>query len=415
MGRSAVPDARHDAGHEARHSAARPGRSPAPADGPLAGLRVLTFEQFGAGPYGSMFLADLGAEVIKVENAATGGDASRQMGPHLLGENDSQYFQTFNLNKKSIALDIKSPAGKETFRRLVAGADAVINNLRGDQPDKLGIDYASLQAANPRIVCLHISAYGRDNARRDWPGYDFLMQAEAGLMSLTGEPDGPPARMGVSMIDFMTGITGITGLLAAVIRARATGRGCDVDTCLFDVALHQLTYPGTWHLNEGEVPARLPRGSHLARTPVQTLRTADGWIFVGCMMDKFWDALVAGLGRPDLAADPRFSSAGARRDNRDALTAALDDVFSTRPTQAWLEILSGRLPVAPVHDVAQALANPFVAEAGMIARIDHPARPGLRVLANPLKIDGVRPVPAACSPLGADTHDILGTAPEAVA
>ncbi|MFH6786950.1 MULTISPECIES: CaiB/BaiF CoA transferase family protein [Methylobacterium] len=410
-----MPDARHDAGHEARHSAARPGRSPAPADGPLAGLRVLTFEQFGAGPYGSMFLADLGAEVIKVENAATGGDASRQMGPHLLGENDSQYFQTFNLNKKSIALDIKSPAGKETFRRLVAGADAVINNLRGDQPDKLGIDYASLQAANPRIVCLHISAYGRDNARRDWPGYDFLMQAEAGLMSLTGEPDGPPARMGVSMIDFMTGITGITGLLAAVIRARATGRGCDVDTCLFDVALHQLTYPGTWHLNEGEVPARLPRGSHLARTPVQTLRTADGWIFVGCMMDKFWDALVAGLGRPDLAADPRFSSAGARRDNRDALTAALDDVFSTRPTQAWLEILSGRLPVAPVHDVAQALANPFVAEAGMIARIDHPARPGLRVLANPLKIDGVRPVPAACSPLGADTHDILGTAPEAVA
>ncbi len=193
----------------------------------------------------------------------------------------------------------------------MASADAVINNLRGDQPGKLGIDHASLRDVNPRIVCLPLGpSYGRDNARRDWPGYDFLMQAEAGLMSLTGEPDGPPARMGVSMIDFMTGMTGVTGLLAAVIRARATGRGCDVDTCLFDVALHQLTYPGTWHLNEGEVATRLPRGSHLARTPVQTLRTADGWIFVGCMMDKFWDALVAGLGRPDLAADPRFCHRG---------------------------------------------------------------------------------------------------------
>ncbi|MGX7706659.1 CaiB/BaiF CoA transferase family protein [Methylobacterium sp. Gmos1] len=400
---------------DARHSASKADPTEPPGEGLLSGLRVLTFEQFGAGPYGSMFLADLGAEVIKVENAATGGDASRQMGPHLLGENDSQYFQTFNLNKKSVALDIKSPAGREAFRMLVASADAVINNLRGDQPGKLAIDHASLRDVNPRIVCLHISAYGRDNARRDWPGYDFLMQAEAGLMSLTGEPDGPPARMGVSMIDFMTGMTGVTGLLAAVIRARATGRGCDVDTCLFDVALHQLTYPGTWHLNEGEVATRLPRGSHLARTPVQTLRTADGWIFVGCMMDKFWDALVAGLGRPDLAADPRFATAGARRDNRDALTATLDDVFATKPTQDWLEILSGRLPVAPVHDVAQALANPFVAETGMIARIDHPARPGLRVLANPLKVDGQRPAAAPCSPLGADTRGILGTAAEAVA
>ncbi|GJD52133.1 Acetyl-CoA:oxalate CoA-transferase [Methylobacterium crusticola] len=379
----------------------------------LDGLRVLTFEQFGAGPYGSMFLADLGAEVIKVENAATGGDASRHMGPHLLGENDSQYFQTFNLNKKSVALDVKTPEGRAALLRLAGSADAVLNNLRGDQPEKLGIDYAGLRAANPRIVCLHISAYGRDNGRKSWPGYDFLMQAEAGLMSLTGEPDGPPSRMGVSMIDFMTGMTGVTGLLAAVIRARATGQGCDVDTSLFDVALHQLTYPGTWHLNEGEVASRLPRGAHLARTPVQTLRTADGWIFVGCMMDKFWDALLDGLGRPDLAADPRFATAAARRDHRDALTALLDEAFAAKPTAAWLAILAGRLPVAPVHDVAQALANPFVAEVGMIARVPHPARPDLRLLANPLKIDGRRPGQAACSALGADGGLLAEAAPAA--
>lgn len=370
----------------------------------LDGLRILTFEQFGAGPYGSMFLADLGAEVIKVENGATGGDASRQMGPHRLGPDDSQYFQTFNLKKKSVTLDIKTEAGRAAFLRLVETADAVVNNLRGDQPDKLGLDYAALAPTKPGIVCLHISAYGRDSSRRDWPGYDFLMQAEAGLMSLTGEPDGPPARLGVSMIDFMTGMTGVTGLLAAIIHSRTTGRGCDVDTSLFEVALHQLTYPGTWHLNAGDVATRLPRGAHLARTPVQTLKTADGWIFVGCMMDKFWDALIAGIRRPDLGQEPRFATSGARIENRDALTAALDDALSTRPTAEWLRVLEGKLPVAPVHDIAAALANPFVAEIGMVAQVPHPSRPDLRMLANPLKIDGQRPRQSVGHALGADNH-----------
>jgi crotonobetainyl-CoA:carnitine CoA-transferase CaiB-like acyl-CoA transferase len=376
----------------------------------LDGLRVLTFEQFGAGPYGSMFLADLGAEVIKIENGATGGDASRQMGPHRLGPDDSQYFQTFNTNKKSVTLDIKTVEGRAAFLRLVATADAVVNNLRGDQPDKLGIDYAALAEVNPRIVCLHISAYGRDNSRRSWPGYDFLMQAEAGLMSMTGEPDGPPARLGVSMIDFMTGMTGVTGLLAAILKARSSGRGCDVDTSLFEVALHQLTYPGTWHLNEGEVATRQPRGAHLARTPVQTLKTADGWIFVGCMIDKFWEALIAGIGRADLGQDPRFATAAARTENRDALTAALDDALSTRTSAEWLRLLEGKLPVAPVHDLDAALANPFVTEIGMVADVPHPARPDLRLLANPLKINGQRPSQSVCRALGAD-NDLLSPQP----
>jgi crotonobetainyl-CoA:carnitine CoA-transferase CaiB-like acyl-CoA transferase len=368
----------------------------------LDGLRILTFEQFGAGPYGSMFLADLGAEVIKIENGSTGGDASRHMGPHMLGPNDSQYFQTFNLNKKSVALDIKTDAGREAFVRLVETADAVINNLRGDQPDKLGIDYPALASVNPRIVCLHISAYGRENSRRNWPGYDFLMQAEAGIMSLTGEPEGPPSRIGVSMIDFMTGMTGVAGLLAAVIRARSTGVGCDIDTSLFEVALHQLSYPGTWHLNEGEIATRLPRGAHLSRTPVQTLRTADGWIFVGCMMDKFWDALVAGIGREDLGRDPRFATSAARTLNRAAVTAALDEAMSARTTAEWLGVLEGKLPVAPVYDLDTALANPFVAEIGMVSTVPHPARPDLRVLATPLKINGQRPSQNVCHALGAD-------------
>ncbi|MCC7272402.1 MAG: CoA transferase [Alphaproteobacteria bacterium] len=376
---------------------------------PLEGTRVLTLEQFGAAPYGTMFLADLGADVIKIENPASGGDPSRRVGPHLLGECDSEYFQAWALNKRSVALDLKTADGRAGFERLVGGADAVVNNLRGDQPGKLGLDYPALKRVNPAIVCLHISAYGRDNARAAWPGYDYLMQAEAGLMSMTGEPDGPPARCGLSVIDFMTGMVGVAGLLGCIMRARATGTGCDVDTCLFDVALHQLSYNAVWYLNGAPMPTRLPRGSHPALTPVQTQRTSDGWIYVMCMTDRFWELLADRLDRSDLKADARFATQAARRDNRDALTAALDAEFARRTTSEWLAHLQGTLPVAPVNDVAQALANPFVAETGMVASVPHPARPDFRVLASPLRIDGERPAQRIGPALGADDHILRET------
>jgi crotonobetainyl-CoA:carnitine CoA-transferase CaiB-like acyl-CoA transferase len=375
---------------------------------PLEGMRLLTVEQFGAGPYASMFLADLGAEVIKVENAETGGDTSRSVGPRFLGEGDSEYFQSINTNKKSVTLDLKSDAGRAGLHRLAANADAIMNNLRGDQPEKLGLDYASLAAVNPAIVCLHISAYGRDNSRKAWPGYDFLMQAEAGLMSLTGEPDGPPQRFGSSVIDFLTGMTGMVGLLSCVMRARQTGKGCDVDVCLFDTGLHLLSYPGTWFINGGPMPSRLPRGAHQSLTPVQTVRTKDGWIYVMCMKDKFWEVLAGRIGRAALIADPRFATAAARRENRAELTRELDAAMSARTTDEWLEALTGLVPAAPVYDVAQAVANPFVAETGMVGDVPHPAKPDFRMLANPLKIDGRRPELRVCSPLGADNAALLG-------
>lgn len=375
---------------------------------PLEGMRVLTLEQFGAGPYGSMHLADLGAEVIKVENPATGGDAGRGVGPHFLGPDDSQYFQTWGSNKKSVALDLKTPEGRAGFRRLAADAEAVINNLRGDQPAKLGLDYASLADVNPAIVCLHISAYGRDNNRKAWPGYDYLMQAEAGLMSMTGDPGQAPARFGLSMIDFMTGMTGIVGLLGCIMRARTTGQGCDVDTCLFDVALHQLSYPATWYLNGGAMPTRAPRSAHLSVAPVQTFRTADGWIYVMCMTERAWRTLADRIERPELKDDPRFADQAARRDNRAELERELDAIFATRPTADWLDRLTGHVPVAPVYDVAQAFANPLVAETGMVATVPHPANPAFRMLANPLRIDGERPAQRVCSALGADNAALLG-------
>jgi crotonobetainyl-CoA:carnitine CoA-transferase CaiB-like acyl-CoA transferase len=382
---------------------------------PLQGMRVLTLEQFGAAPYGSMFLADLGAEVIKIENAASGGDAARHVGPHWLANGDSQYFTTWNMNKRSVALDIKSAEGRRDFQRLVATADAIINNLRGDQPEKLGIDYASLKGINRSVVCLHISAYGRDNSRKAWPGYDFLMQAEAGLMSLTGEPDGPPSRVGASMIDYMTGVTGIVGLLSCILRARQTGIGCDVDACLFDVALHQLGYSGIWYLNEKDVSRRQPRSAHLSIAPVQTFPTADGWIFIMCMTDKFWENLVGALGRPELKSDPRFQTQGRRLENRRALTGVLDAQLRKKSTKEWLALLSGLLPVAPVLGLDEALDAPFVGEVGMVNRVPHAGRADYRVLANPLKIDGRRPDQVAGRALGADSADGLGGEPPATA
>ncbi|MEI9889175.1 MAG: CoA transferase [Rhizomicrobium sp.] len=376
---------------------------------PLEGVRILSVEQFAAAPYGTMFLADLGAELIKVENVK-GGDPARHSGPHLLGAADSEYFQTWNCGKRSIVLDLKSPEGRQAFAALAVEADAVVNNLRGDQPKKLGLDYASLAAVNPAIVCLHISAYGRGNDREAWPGYDFLMQAETGLMSITGEADGPPSRFGPSAIDYMTGITGVVGLLSSLIQARRTGQGCDVDTCLFDVALHQLGYTATWYLNHGDVTRRMPRSSHFSIAPVQTVPTSDGSLFIMCMTDKFWADLAVALHRPELVRDHRFATQRDRWANREALSDILDAEFRKETTEHWLSRLSGVLPIGPVYDIAQALENPFVAATGMVRKTPHPANPELRLLSNPLRINGARPSSPVCSPLGADNEAVLAHA-----
>lgn len=366
---------------------------------PLEGLRILSIEQFAAGPYGSMFLADMGAEVIKIENKDIGGDPSRQMGPYYLGSGDSLVFQGWNTNKQSLMLDLKKDADRAEFEKLVATADAVVNNLRGDQPGKLGLDYAHLGKIKPDIVCLHISAYGRDNSRGSWPGYDFLMQAESGLMDLTGDPAGDPTRFGASVIDYMTGMTGMLGLLAAIRRAQITKTGCDVDVSLFDVALHQLGYAGTWYINEGHAASRLPRGAHLSVTPVQTFRTADGWIYVMCMTDRFWSALLGALAKPEITADPRFVDAAARAKHRDELTQALDAAFGEQPTAHWLTALTGLLPVSPVLTVRQAFENPFLREIDMVRPVPHPQDPEMKLLANPLKFDGQRLDQRPCRPV----------------
>jgi len=351
-----------------------------------------------------MILGDRGAEVLKIEEPELGDD-TRGWAPFVDGW--ASYFVGVNRNKKSVALDLKTADGCVAFERLVATADAVMNNLRGDQPEKLGLDYASLRHLNPRIVCLHISAYGRDNERKSWPGYDFLMQAEAGIMGLTGDPDGPPTRVGASMVDFMTGATGATGLLACILRAQRSGTGCDVDTCLFDVALHQLSYAAVWYLNERDAARRMPRSAHLAVAPVQTFPTADGWIFIMCMTDKFWTNLTDTLGRADLANDARFATQAARRQNRAALSEMLDCELRKRPTGEWLQLFAGLLPAAPVYEMDEALDAEFPQRTGMVRNVPTADRPDFRVLGNPIKVNGQRAEQAAAPTLGADNAVLL--------
>src|SRR5690348_4447890 len=372
----------------------------------LSGLRVIAVEQYGAGPYGSMQLADLGAEIIKIENPVDGGDMARRVGPFFFGDgdksDDSQFFHSFNRNKKSLTLDLKKPASREVLHRLAARSDALFDNLRGDLPAKLGLTYAELAASNPKIVCAHLSAYGRDGSRAHWPGYDYLMQAEAGYLSLTGEPDGPPARMGLSIVDLMTGLFAAFALVSGVLAARQSGKGRDLDVSLFDTALQNLAYLATWYLNAGHVQGREPRSGHPSLVPSQLYRTANGFIFIMCNKEKFLPILCECLGRPECASDARFRSFKERLANRDEVNRLLDEALSARTTEEWLRHFAGRVPAAPVNDLKAALDNPFVAERGGIRGYGR-----ARMVAGPVRDNASEPPSRAAPALGADTDAVL--------
>lgn len=367
---------------------------------PLEGLRVISFEQFGAAPYATMFLADFGAEVIKVESAQ--GDYARQTGPQTLEAGDSLYYQCFNLNKKSMVLNLRDPSDRALFERMVVDCDAVVNNLRGSLPARLGIDYAALKSIKPSIVCGHISAYGRTSSRADWPGYDFLMQAEAGIMALTGGPDSEPTRIGLSMIDYMTGLMLAYGVTSAIHSASQTGVGMDIDASLFDTAVHQLAYQGTWYLNEGIVTPRMPRAAHPSSVPVQLYKTADGWIYLCCMNQNFWNILLQLIDRAGLGEDPRFATMADRETHRAVLSDTLDAVFGEKSSAQWMDVLKGKIPAAPVQSLDEAVDNPFLEEAGMIQSVRHRTGRDLRFFSNPIRINGERPEQAAAPAL--DEH-----------
>ena len=305
---------------------------------PFADLRILAIEQYGAGPWGTLQLADLGAEVIKIEDPSSGGDVGRYVPPFQEAE-DSLFFETFNRNKKSISLDLRHPESRTVLEDLVRAVDAVYSNLRGDYPKRLRITYEDLKDVNPRIVCCSLSGFGMTGPRAAEGGYDYMMQGLAGWMSLTGEPDGPPTKSGLSLVDLSGGYASAIALLAGLWRARREGVGCDCDVSLFETALHELMYVGTWVASRGFEPERLSESAHPSIVPFQNFPTADGWIVVACPKQKFWERLCEAIERPDLASDPRFADFAGRHENRDSarpgastfLRGAYDGRVARRP------------------------------------------------------------------------------------
>ena len=376
------------------------------ASPPLAGVRILALTQLGAGPYGMQVLGDLGAEIVKIEDPSVGGDEARRV-PLEPIEGDSLYYQSFNRNTRSITVDLRTPGGRALFRRLAAHADAVYANPRGDLPAKLGLDYASLREVNPRIVCCTLTGFGRTGPRAADPAYDYLIQGLAGFMSVTGEPDGPPVRSGVAVIDFAGGLASALGLLIALLRARASGVGGDVDVSLFDTAISMLTHMATGYFRSGTEPERFPGGSHPSVVPSQTFPTADGWVLVMCMKEKFWQRFTEALGRRDLADDPRYADFSARLANRTSLVAELERVFRGLQTAEWMALLGGQVPCAPVSTVGAALGDAQVAHRDMVITVDHPRYGALREVGCPIKIDGVEPRYGPAAACGADTDAIL--------
>jgi crotonobetainyl-CoA:carnitine CoA-transferase CaiB-like acyl-CoA transferase len=375
---------------------------------PLEGMTVIAVEQYGAGPFGTMFLGDLGADVIKIETPSTSGEIGRQVGPYFFGENNSHFFQSFNRNKRSMTLNLKSDEGIKIFHQLVAEADAVINNLRGDLPEKLGLTYQDLKDVNPKIVCTHLSAYGREGVRKNWPGYDYLMQAETGYLSVTGEPGQPPSRFGLSIVDMMTGLMASYSLVSGVIGARKHGVGQDLDVSLFDTALQNLCYLATWYLNEGVVQGREPRSAHPSLTPSQLYKTKDGWIFLMCNKEKFWSILADKINRPEWKNDPRFFTFKERLENREILTEMLDGALSEKTSEEWISIFGGYIPASPVYDVGQALENPFVKNTGRISEYTYTSNDErIPMLSSPIKVSGEK-IPHRAGPLlGEHTNVIL--------
>lgn len=384
---------------------------PEPAAGasgaPLAGTRIVAVEQYGAGPFGTMYLADLGAQIIKVEDPGMGGDVSRYIPPGQWGT-DSLFFEAFNRGKRSIALDLKSSAGREVFERLVAGADAVFSNLRGDQPARLRLRYQDLAPVNPRIVCVALTGYGSAPDQELLPGYDALVQAESGWASLTGGPDDPPTKSGLSLADYVCGLTAMIGLLAGLRDAERTGLGRDIDTNLYDSALAMLSYPATWFLSTGFETRRSPLSAHPSVVPFQFFRTADGYVAVACPKERFFVDLVRVMGLPELASDERFATFAGRGRHRHEVLGRIGERFAELPTVEWLALLRGVVPIAPVRSMAEALDVDELSGRGMLAEYQDETFGRVRSVGLPLHVGGFEPSYRPGPSLGEDTGAILG-------
>jgi crotonobetainyl-CoA:carnitine CoA-transferase CaiB-like acyl-CoA transferase len=378
-----------------------------PAEGPLSGVRVLAVEQFGAGPWSTLQLASLGASVVKVEDPAVGGDVARYVVPFQEGEN-SLFFETFNRGKSSISLDLRHERAGAVLRRLAEHSDVVFCNLRGDLPRRLGLDYEALAEVNERLVCCSLSGFGSTGPRAAQGAYDYAIQGRAGWMSLTGEPDGPPARSGLSLVDFSAGFAAALAILAGLNQARSTGRGCDCDLSLFEVALAMNNYLSTWSLSRDWEPQRIASSAHPSVVPFQLFPSGDGWIVICCAKDALFGRLCEALELEWMVADERFRSMAARERNREACVAALAERLRQRPTAAWIDELErAGVPCGPVNDVPSAFADPQVRARDGIDEYEHPELGTVRTAVTPVRVGSWR-APASRAPYrGEQTRAVL--------
>jgi crotonobetainyl-CoA:carnitine CoA-transferase CaiB-like acyl-CoA transferase len=376
--------------------------------GPLAGIRVLDLTRVLAGPYCTMFLGDLGAEVVKVEQPGVGDD-TRGWGPPFAG-GESAYFLCTNRNKKSLTVNLKSAEGIALVRKLAQRADVLIENFRPGAMDRMGLGEKELRAANPKLVYASLSGFGADGPMADVPGYDLIVQAWGGLMSITGTQESGPLKVGVAIIDLVAGLMLGKSIVAALYAREKIGMGQKIDTSLLEAEVAALINTGSIYLVGGKVPGRWGN-AHPTIVPYQSFQTENSFLVLGAASESIWKRLCPALGRADLADDPRFAKNANRVENRKELIAILSEVFMTRTTEHWVAALTeADVPCAPVQTIDQVFAAPQVLHRNMLVEVDHPTAGKVKMAGIPVKFSAT-PASVRLPPplLGQHNDEVLST------
>ena len=374
--------------------------------GPLHGIRVIDLSMMLAGPSGSMLMGDLGAEIIKVEPLE--GDETRVSPPYSYAENMSAYYWSINRNKKSVVINLKSPEGRQVLYDLVAKSDVVYDNYRPGVLDRLQINYETLKRYNPQIICCSISTYGYTGLYRDRPGYDLVVQAVSGGMSITGEPGGSPVRAGIPLGDLVGGLLGVHGVLAAYIHRQKTGEGQRLEVSLLDGQVYLLTYIAQYYFHSGKIPGPIGSG-HQSLVPYQAFKTKDIQIVIVAHQDHHFRRLCQALGKPEWAEDPRFATRPKRLENKSILIPLMESHLLTRPGDEWLEAIhKAGVPAGPINTLDRVLSDPQVLSRDMVVEADGPGKEKIKIIGNPLKMEKT-PVQTFTRPprLGEHTREIL--------
>lgn len=384
----------------------------------LSGVRIVDLTHMLAGPFGSMLLADLGAEVIKIENPQ-GGDPTRRVGPPFV-EGESGYFMGINRNKRSVALDLRQAEGRQVLHDLVKVSDVVFNNFRPGTMEKLGCGYDVLEEINPRLIYCSLTGFGETGPYRDRPAFDLALQAISGAMSITGEPDGPPVRMGIPLGDLSGSLFCAFAISAALYAREKSGAGRRIDVALMDCMISLLTYVGQYHLIDGQVPG--PIGSaHQSVVPYQAFATKDTYIVVAIFVEKFWHAFCQVLGVEELAADPRFAHGDRRAENRHELIPILEEILGSKRGDEWLGLLAeAGVPCSPINTLDRVFSEPQVAARNMVVEVDHPTVGRLLSIGNPVKTSpqgeaSFRPAPLCGEHTDEVLREILRYSPSRIA